>query len=435
MAHVGPPAAAIAQAALTVPGRRYDPAAARWVERHDCLAYSPRQRWRSPRLPDDGTRAFAAGLVPRVRAALSAVGYEVTLKYEATSLAASRPHADPDAVAKLHPALRPAVSGVAGDGPRLVALSRQLRLRDAVGPVIRAFPRARVVVVVPSRDDIRRWNRRLGDRVGRPVYSRETLRGHWGSDPKVLLVNDYLFGSCHGRDWDLAVVPDAARLLRSARPVYPVEECGIPAVGFVTRDFVPGDFERLRAEALFGAAEPIRSGSACGAITVLPLVVGRPVRPPPGNWRDRLWAHAERVACIGRVAHAYRCQDVATLSAHGLRPASAADRHPRVAVLAETVGQADRLGSCLAGWPVLSGTTATTTPPEAAVVTDGWRGQRSSAWFDVVIDARAADPVHAPPLPPASGILVDVRDDGDGELARRYHARVRAYAAAGYRIN
>jgi len=124
MVLVDPPAAAVVRAALTEPGRVYDPATARWVGRGHLLWYPDVVRRYGAAMAqqlghtDDGVTAFPAGLLPRARAALEAAGFRVRV-VDDPYWTAPRPALDRYAVGRLPDGLYEVVDGLRTGGPRL----------------------------------------------------------------------------------------------------------------------------------------------------------------------------------------------------------------------------------------------------------------------------------------------------------------------------
>ena len=226
-----------------------------------------------------------------------------------------------------------------------------MRLARAVRRVLAAAPAARAVVPVPTRAAVGYWIGRLDGWVGRPVYDADAQDRHWGPEPRVTVVCESLFRACGEEDFDLVVVPDAGRLLRSAVRVEPIEERQIPAVGFLAAGTRLRGYEQLRAEALFGGVVAPAASISRAVIAVLAVTAPSPVRA--GGRRARVWGHRDRNRRVAAAANAYRRDDRSALCDLGLpslwSPAA------RVAVLVESVEHADLLAPGLPGWRRLAG--------------------------------------------------------------------------------
>jgi len=132
----------------------------------------------------------------------------------------------------------------------LIRFARSAHPFAMVPDLLRAYPRVRAVVAVPSRDQIRGWTRDL-NRAGlaRPVLTSKEWRG--SRHPLVVVTSLQMLDHCSDFDFDLVIVPDARVLRRiDGRPIdyddpHPprdyrlLRHWHIPAFGFLP------DWERL----------------------------------------------------------------------------------------------------------------------------------------------------------------------------------------------
>ncbi len=263
-----------------------------------------------------------------------------------------------------------------------------------------------------SRREVARWSAEIGRRTGRPV-NRVQDPGPTAARP-VAVGLERRMRQLTADDCELLVVPDASPLLSSTQQAIGPPYDEYPVVGFLNREPRWDPLERLRALQWFGGVvTPHMAGLTDPRPSVATVTVPTAVPLAGLGWRDRLWSDCGRIRAVAVVA----------------RDAAANPTAPRVALLVERSADASALAALLPGWSVLSGTGPSDIPP-LAIATDGWRGAYPAARLDILVDARAADPLSPVPVT-AGGQLIDLRDRGDRELERRHQHRLRAYAQAG----
>lgn len=314
-------------------------------------------------------------------------------------------------------------------GPSLIVRPTTLPPWEGVHDVIQSLPASRAFVIVLRQNDIIGWVWRLRSMVDRPVLHLGSGRTATLDMPFVGVGTEATLKHLTWEWCDILIVPDAAPMLQSVRRGFGLQYGGFPTVGFLTDEPEWGRLKCLRARQWFGGVvtpemvglPDIRTSVAVvTAPSVTPVIAGV-------HWRDWLWSEPDRVKFIAGIVTQCASDPTSFADWHPLPSATVTELH--VALLVEQHAHAMCFSELLAGWTVLSARNDTVTR-RVAIVTDAWRAAHPEARFDIVIDARSADPL-LPPIVARGGLLVDIRDAAGPELERRHCNRLRAYSYAG----
>ncbi len=383
-----------------------------------------------------GNLVTAAGLVPRIRRHLRALGHRVRVLDRTRWLHLEQPNSalreEPTLSSTEHRFLDAIESSPRGQ----IVVERAADIPRYAARIAADFPTTRVWFVTATNERKEEIRRQLQSFLVDRVETNEEIV--WGLPRWLLVDNHFMFGSAGRHQWHVVVFLDpesalAKRSIGNACYLDSMFYCFVPA------DRQLGQHDQLWLEAMCGPVI-FRTPHPQGALPDVRVAwLASPVTSltraaTTYAWKQALWQQPERNALIAPVAQACRDRDRRALRAAGLM----LERRlgPRVCVLTESAEHAERLGELLPGWPVLR---------------RGSKPTRESCWIATLTCAvdqprrcdilmRADGGPGWPrelPFPARSvgwdrALLIDLRDQCDDQARRFTDSRHEAYGRLGW---
>lgn len=328
---------------------------------------------------------------------------------------------------------------------------------QVVPDILRAYPRSRAVVAVPSRNQVRGWMQKLSC-VGldqRVVTSKSWQPAGLRPDPLVMVTTLHGLDHCTPHHFDLAIVPDA-QVLRGVAGRTPdlddphpprdyrfLRHWHIPAFGFMPANCRISCSEERRLQSFFSqvvelGGPPISRVGVCSVWLPMSSAQTSATSEPQQIKKD-IWENARRNRFIAHLASKIHAAEPDTQQKLGLTFISSTFHN--VVVLVESPSHAKHVAAELPNWKVMrKGETLAEAPNVGGnmIVTEAWAYEQSAIDADVMIDARGWLPLTIRSFPPPGQdrnvMLIDIFTETDLDAANRTSLRLREYRRRGWPV-
>jgi hypothetical protein len=425
-----------------------------------------RRQWTLYRHEDDRL-LIRRGLVEIVVAALQGAGYRVSIQDRRVYVPAppgSRFELDTAYLVSLPPEDRQLLLSVSREPQGVIEVAKSGEVAWWVEMLGRLYPRARTLIPVATRKEIKRLHRELCIPFGEDIKTVQSWA--WRPKDRLLVCSLQILGACNIWDWDMILVPNALHALAPShvQAIRTMEN----KIRYV---FLPADrrlshAQRLRLHCLCGPTlyrVPARQAAKADVQVFWCVPPWSPpvhADSPLARKRAAYWHHDQRNQTLAELAVAFCEGREIVLGQHGLfvspRQYYWADQtgRPSVTLLVESAEHGRVLLRYLPGWTLLDAVPAPDGQAQESVVDDPFAVRRYDRKIitlvrasmlgaldtDVLIRATGDQwPLALSSFPPvrwpdqtSEVLLIDIADDFDGAAQEASRRRQRDYAARGW---
>ncbi len=311
---------------------------------------------------DDGTVIVPAGLTDRVVASLRAEGYAVTFddhRQDRRQLQVNQRLRDvvTDTEQSLLDAIEHHFSG------QILIRSETQRVR-AIELVCRRYPRARVLILAATKDQVRRLHHKLRPGLRYDVRVGTGSKQYRGANRVVATMAS---GQIYDDAWDIIVYAFAEQLAGKRAFEHALDNAGPRVYGLIKSNRPLPLRTQLIVEGVCGPVIHEVPDPRGREADVRVVTLQAPWMPVPGKLtplerkRKMYWHNDKRNTAIADVAEAFVDGDRESLWQHGLLldddvdPVIEDNADPRVAIVVESPAHGRALLDRLPGWQLLDG--------------------------------------------------------------------------------
>lgn len=338
-----------------------------------------------------------------------------------------------------------------------IEVGRPGEIVQYIEKIARVFPRANILVRTITEKHARRLQKELNS-IAPELDARVKDSGAWYKNrPRILFTCGVLNGGCFNKDWDIVLLPDAAKVVKKSFRY---------SMGFFHVDpyrcysfVLPGTSlsapERLILEAISGQVIFSRGslGTAVEVLWLKPPSYPTPVVKQRGlDWkRENYWKNDRRNDFIAGVARAFQTGNTRKLKKYGVsfnqgQPRITNPDDPKIVILVESTAAGRELKNRLTDWELQSvgngdaGNTETT-HSEGQIIT-ATKADKDGIDADVLINAAGGQGIGA--LRATAGgstirsgqartLIIDLADEFDKIAVADTHSRRRGYKSRGWK--
>ncbi|QDU09618.1 hypothetical protein [Gimesia aquarii] len=323
--------------------------------------------------------------------------------------------------------------------------------------IARVFPRANILVRTITNQEARRMRNELKSEAPELDARVKPSGGWYVNRPHILFTRGVLMGGCFNKDWDIILLPDAAKVVKDSFR----ESMGIFGVhpyrcySFVLPGTSLSSPERLILEAIAGQTifSNVPRETAVEVLWLKPPSYPTPVVNKRGlAWKqENYWRNDRRNDYIAGIARAFQTDNRKKLKKYGVsfyqgKPHITNPDYSKIVILVESTEAGRELQKRLTAWElrsVVKGDVGNTKPthPEGQIIT-ATKAEKDGIDADVLVNAAGGQGIgafrstiaeSATRSVQAPGLIIDLADEFDKIAVEDTRSRCRGYEKRGWK--